>query len=62
MAKCALKVVGQEAKEACGMDQLCRRVEVGTEGVITTMHLLWKQHAQKEGWMFFLIDAQNAFN
>ena len=62
MAKCLLQVTGQEAKAACGTDQLAGGVEARIEGRICDMHLLWAQHSQEEDWGFLLIDAWNAFN
>ena len=62
MAKCVLKVAGQEAKEACGTDQLCGGMEADIEGGIHAMRLLWQQHVQEEDWGFFLIDVRNTFN
>ena len=44
------------------MDKLAGGVEVGIEGAIHSMRLLWEQHSQEEEWGFLLIDAYNAFN
>ena len=33
LAKCLLRVTGQEAKAACGMEKLAGGVEAGIEGV-----------------------------
>ena len=62
MAKCVLRVTGQEAKTACGTEQLVGGVEVGIEGGIHAMHLLWAHHSKEEDWGFLLIDEQNIFN
>ena len=62
MTKCVLEMVGNEAKEACGVDQLCREMEAIIEGGINGVCLLWYQHAQEEDWVFLIIDAQNVFN
>ena len=62
MAKCVLKVVGQEAEEACRKNQICGRMDVVIERGIHAMHLLWKQNDHKEEWGFLLIDTQNEFN
>ena len=40
-AKCVLKVSVGEAKEACGVKQLCAGLEAGIEGGIHAMKLLW---------------------
>ena len=40
MAKCLLRVTGQEAKAACGTEQLASGVEYGIEGGIHAMRLL----------------------
>ena len=53
---------GQEAKAACGTDQLACGVEAGIEGAIHAAHLQWAQHSQEEDWGFLLIDARNTFN
>ena len=62
LAKCLLRVSGQESKAACGMDQLVGGVEAGIEGAIHAMRVLWEEHALEEDWGFLLIDARNAFN
>ena len=62
MAKCVLKVAGQEVKEICGMEQLYGGVEAGIKGGISVMCLLWVQHAQEYSWVFLIIDAHNTFN
>jgi len=61
-AKCVLLVCGDEAKEACGVDQLCAGLEAGIEGGIHAAKLLWQEHAHAEEWGFLLVDAKNAFN
>ena len=53
---------GQEAKAACGTDQLACGVEAGIEGAIHAACLQWAQHSQEEDWGFLLIDARNTFN
>ena len=60
--KCLLQVTGQEAKAACGTEQLFRGVDAGIEGGMHAMRLLWAQHSQEEDWGFLLIDVWNAFN
>ena len=62
LAKCLLKMTGQEAKAACRTEQLAEGVEEGIEGAIHSMRLLWEQNSQEEEWGFILIDTQNAFN
>ena len=42
--KCALAVMGAEAKKSLGMEQLCRGLEAGTERGIDVLRLLWQQH------------------
>jgi hypothetical protein len=61
-AKCVLLVSLDEAKEACGVDQLCSGLEAGIEGAIHAMRLLWQSHSAEEEWGFLLVDARNAFN
>jgi hypothetical protein len=61
-AKCVLFVAVGEAKEECGMDQLCAGLEAGIEGGIHAMRLLWDMHLAEEEWGFLLVDAKNAFN
>ena len=41
MAKCLLRVLGPEAKTACGTTQLTGGVEAGIEGAIHAMCVLW---------------------
>jgi hypothetical protein len=60
--KCVLLVCGDEAKEACGVDQLCAGVEAGIESGMHAAKLLWQEHSQEEEWGFLLVDAHNAFN
>jgi hypothetical protein len=55
-------VAGAEAKEACGIGQLCAGLEAGIEGGIHTMQALWDLHETEENWGFLLIDASSAFN
>ena len=62
LAKCLLRVSGQESKTACGTEQLAGGVEAGIEGAIHAARLQWAQHSQEEDWGFLLIDARNAFN
>ena len=62
LAKCLLRVMGQEAKAACWTEQVEGGVESGIEGAIHASRLQWTQHLQEEEWGFLLIDAQNAFN
>ena len=51
-----------EAKEACGMEQLCVELDARIKEGIHFMRLLWQQHLQEEDQWFLLIDAQNLFN
>ena len=60
--KCVLAVTGDQAKESCRTEQLCRGLEAGIEVVIHSVRLLWQQHDQEDYWGFLLIDAHNAFN
>ena len=62
MSKCVLRVAGQEAKVACGTEQLAGGVEEGMKGGINGMHLLWVQNSQEEDWGLLLIYAWNEFN
>ncbi len=62
ISKGVLHVAGGEAKESCGVDQLCVGLKSGIEGGIHAMRLLWEQHSAEEEWGFLLIDAANAFN
>jgi predicted NBD/HSP70 family sugar kinase len=61
--KCVLAITKSEAKEACGVDQLCEGLEAGIEGGIHVMRSLWKAHEEEAGEIgFLLVDARNAFN
>ena len=62
LAKCMIVVTGEEAKEACGMEQLCGEMEAVIKGGIHAVRLLWQQNSQEEDWGFILIDARNGFN
>ena len=44
LENCVLAVVGEEAKGACGTEQLCRGLETGIEGGggFHAVWLLWK--------------------
>ena len=48
LAKCLLRVTGQEAKADCGTEQLAGGVEAEIEGAIHAARLQWKQHSQEE--------------
>ena len=48
LAKCLLRVSGQEAKVACGTEQLAGGVEAGIEGAIHAARLQWAKHSHKE--------------
>ena len=61
-ANCVLAVTGADAKEACGTEQLCRRLEAGVKGWVHAVQLLCQKHAQEEDWGFLLVDARKAFN
>ena len=50
LAKCLLRVSGQESKAACGTEQLADRVEAGIEGEIHAARRQWAQHSQEEDW------------
>ena len=41
LVKCVLSVTGAEAKEACGMEQLCGGLIAGIDGRIHAVELLW---------------------
>ena len=62
LAKCLQQLTVQEAKTACGTEQLEGGVEAGIEGAIHDTRLQWAQHSHEEDWGFLLIDARNAFN
>jgi hypothetical protein len=51
-----------QAKDECGVDQLCNGLEARIKGGIHVMQLLWEQHEAEEEWGFLLVDAHNAFN
>jgi hypothetical protein len=55
--KCVLFVAGGEARDECGVDQLCAGLEAGVEGGIHALRLIWDLHAQEEEWGFLLVDA-----
>ena len=57
-----MRVTGQEAKPACGTEQLVVGVEVGINGGVYAMLLLWVHQSQEEEWGFLLIDARKSFN
>jgi hypothetical protein len=61
-AKVVLHFAGGEAKEACGIDQLCAGLEAGIEGGIHAINHLWKEHEEDNDWGFLLVDAKNTFN
>ena len=61
-AKTVVHVCGDEAKEACGIDQLCGGLEAGIEGCIHAMRTIWGLNCELPDWGFFLLDAENAFN
>ena len=62
MAKFFLSVMGQEAKSACGTEELDGGGEVSIDGGIQAMRFLWAQNYHEENWEFTLVDYQNAFN
>ncbi len=47
-AKATLLVSGCDAKERCGIDQLCAGLEAGIEGGIHAIDELWRQHEEEE--------------
>ncbi len=47
-AKYILSVSGQEATDACGVDQLCGELSDGIEGGIHAIYLLWEESAGEE--------------
>jgi hypothetical protein len=57
-SKCVLFVAGGEARDECGVDQLCAGLEAGVEGGIHALRLIWELHAQEEEWGFLLVDAK----
>jgi hypothetical protein len=62
LAKCVLKVTGNEAKEACGINQLCAGLEGRIEGGTHAIQHVWDAHHMEEEWGFLLIHARSAFN
>jgi hypothetical protein len=48
MAKILLLVAGAEAKNACGINQLCAGLEAGKESGINKMQALWDLHKMEE--------------
>ena len=62
MSKCVLKVAGQEAKETCATEKLCRGMVMGIEGGVHVMCLLWAHHVQEEDWGLLIINDTNLFN
>ena len=48
MEKFLLRVAGPEAKAACGTTHIAGGVEVGIEGAIHAMRVLWEEHNQEE--------------
>lgn len=61
-AKCVLKVVGTEAKEACGSAQLCTYLKADIKGAVHAVRAMWNRSADNEEWGFLLVDAANVFN
>ena len=57
-----MEFIGEEAKEACSMEQLCGAFEARIKWGIHVVRLMWQQNAQEEYWGFLLNDAQNMFN
>jgi hypothetical protein len=47
-AKCLLLAAGEEAKDACGIDQVCAGLEAGIEGSIHDINELWDEHEEEE--------------
>ena len=62
MAKVILRVMGQEAKAACGKEQISGGVESGIKGGVHAIHLLWSHNSHEKDWRLLLIDERNAFN
>ena len=52
LAKCLLRVSGQEANTACGTDQLVGGMEAGIEGAIHAARLQWVQHLEERNGDF----------
>ena len=46
VAKCGLKVMGQDATRACGTDQLCTGLEAGIEGGIHFIRQIQDEHLE----------------
>jgi hypothetical protein len=61
-AKMVLRLVGGEAKEACGINQLCAGLEADIEGRIHAINQLWKEKEEENDWGFPLVDVCNVFN
>ena len=57
-----MEFIGEEAKEACSMEQLCGAFEARIKWGIHVVRLMWQQNAQEEYWGFLLIDEHNVFN
>eukprot|EP00978_Attheya_sp_CCMP212_P009437 scaffold22328_cov61-Attheya_sp.AAC.3 len=52
-AKCLLLLAtGDEAKDACGIDQVCAGLEAGIEGSIHAINELWDEHDEEDEWGF----------
>jgi hypothetical protein len=51
-AKILLLVAGAEAKETCGIDQLCAGLEAGIKDSIHAIQALWNLHEMEEQWEF----------
>ena len=62
ISKCVLHVAGNDAKIACGKDQLCAGLEAGIDGAAHAMRQLWEENEGDDEWGFLLVDARNAFN
>jgi hypothetical protein len=55
-AKATLQVAGSDAKELCGINQLCAGLEAGIEGAsIHAIDELWKQFEGKEEWIHLVL-------
>ena len=59
-AKTILLLCGKDAKQACGINQLCAGLESGIEGAVHDINVEWKE--PEENYGFLLVDASNAFN
>jgi hypothetical protein len=55
-------LAGEEAKEACGIVQLCAGLEAGIKGGIHMITKLWQQMKEDNDWGFLLIDVSDAFS